>query len=299
MLVSGLFARPAEAAGLPRLTVHRTDDTLDCPDARALAALVATQMKRPALEPVDGPRRGSERGLDIQIYRSGEGFTAVIQAGGKTRKLSDQGTTCSSLAVALALSISVLLDMVILPAEPEPAPAPAPPAPPLLREPVPLPDTTPVPPEPEARRFHVSLMAAPVVTLGFLQTWAGGFTSEIDFRIHRFSVAGGILVLPGVNDLNLISGLVRGCGAAADKESLRLAVCLETYAGAIQGTNIAPIPWVATGTGVLFEQRIWGPMSWGARAGLEFPLVRGDNGGVFSPPPVAGAWDAELRVSIW
>jgi hypothetical protein len=323
-------ALPAQAAGLPRLVVHRTDDTRECPDARALASMVATQMKRPALEPVDDAPPGPERGLDIQIYRSDQGFTAVIQAGGKTRKLSDKGATCTSLAVALALSISVLLDMVVLPPEPPPPPSPSPEPPSpspspsrrLLREPVPLPDESPAPDErsSEVRRFHVSLMAAPVVTLGFLQSWAGGVTSEVEFRINRFSVSGGVLVLPGQSfappmgggqvNLELIAGMVRGCATAADKESLRLGVCIETYAGEMEGSGVgfatnqsSVLPWVAAGTSVLFEQRIWGPLSWGARAGLVFPLLKAsfsaDNMTAFSPAPVAGTWDAELRVSIW
>src|SRR5262249_36953412 len=78
-------AAPARAAGLPLLVVHRTDDTAGCPDARALAAAVAEQMKRPALQPVD-VLPGPDRGLDVQIYKSSAGYTPVILAGGKTRQ---------------------------------------------------------------------------------------------------------------------------------------------------------------------------------------------------------------------
>src|SRR5580700_3795505 len=102
----------ASAAGLPSLAVHRTEDSADCPDADALAAAVAQQMKRPALDP-----GASGRGLDVQIYRSEAGYTAVIQAGGKTRQLSDRGPTCEGLAAALAVSIAVMLDAEPLPPE--------------------------------------------------------------------------------------------------------------------------------------------------------------------------------------
>src|SRR6202044_2151878 len=98
----------------------------DCPDAEALAAAVERQMKHPALDP-GAPASG--RGLDVQIYRSEVGYTAVIQAAGKTRQLSDRGSTCAGLAAALAVSIAVMLDTEPLPPEPEPAPDPPAPAP--------------------------------------------------------------------------------------------------------------------------------------------------------------------------
>src|SRR5262245_56141857 len=128
--LASLFASlPAGAAGLPVLVVHRTDDAGDCPDARALAALVARQMKRPALDP-DTPPSGPDRGLDVQIYRSEEGYTSVVQSGGKTRQITDRGATCGGLAAALAVSIAVLLDTDPPPPDPEPPPRPAPEPPP-------------------------------------------------------------------------------------------------------------------------------------------------------------------------
>src|SRR3954469_20154514 len=106
------LAAPAAAADLPALVVHRTADTADCPDAAALAALVARQMKRPALEPREASTPG---GLDVQIYRSEAGYPAVMQAGDKTRQISDQGPTCGGLSAALAVSIAILLDTEPLP----------------------------------------------------------------------------------------------------------------------------------------------------------------------------------------
>ncbi len=322
----------AWAAGLPLLVVHRTDDARDCPSAQALAALVATQMKRPALEPAGAV--APDRGLDVQIYRSEKGFTAVIRAGGKTHQLSDKGAACTSLAVALSISIAVLLDTEPLPPEPEPEPTLPVSAPPPPVAPQPLPESTIAPfeaprvevgaedqvPEP-ARRTRVTLSAAPVLTVGLLQAWAGGVTSEVEVRLGRFSASAGILALPGESyatlmgqvSLNLTAGVVRGCGSLTSVENpIRLAACVETYAGTMRGSGqyfpanfTSSLPWAAVGTSALFEQPIWGPLSWGARAGLVIPLLRAsfmvDHAGepAFAAAPVGGAWDAQLRVSIW
>jgi len=321
---------------LPLLVVHRTVDARDCPDAHALAALVATQMRRPALEPAK--EVAPDRGLDVQIYRSEQGFTAVIRAGGKTRQLSDKGAACTSLAVALSISIAVLLDTEPLPPEPEPLPAlpvSAPPAPPVPVEPVVEPPLPPlqVPiavdppledriPEP-GRRARINLSAAPVLTVGLLQGWAGGATSEVEVRLGRFSVAAGILALPGDSytwqmgqvgqvGLSLMAGVLRGCASVTSEDNpIRLAACIEPYAGTLRGSGqgfpanfTSTLPWAAVGMSGQFEQQIWGPLSWGARAGLVIPLLRdsfmvNNVGTAFTAAPIGGAWDAQLRVSIW
>jgi hypothetical protein len=281
-------------------------------------------MKRPALEPVAEMPAGAPPGLDVQIYKSAEGFTAIIQAGGKTRQLSDKGSTCGGLAVALAVSIAVLLDSEPLPPAPEP-PQPAPSAPPAVASstlPLP-PEATPLPPPvedqpPTPRVVRVTLAASPVLTVGLLQGFAGGVSSELEVRVRRFTVSGGVLVLPGeVVDnagrpykLELTAGLVRACGIVAGDEPMRFVLCAEPMVGSLHGeglgfpvNKVANLVWAAVGTSALFQQRIWGPLSWGARAGLVIPLTRNsftvDSGTVFTPAPVAGAWNAELRVSIW
>jgi hypothetical protein len=137
-LVAG--AAPARAEPLPHLAVHRTADVGDCPDAATLAAAVAKQMKRPAVEPVAEIRRttgpsgaaatAGVAGLDVQLYRSAEGYTAVITAAGKTRTIADRGATCAGLGDALAITLAILLDTegpAILAAQgPETAVRPAP-----------------------------------------------------------------------------------------------------------------------------------------------------------------------------
>ncbi|APR83738.1 Hypothetical protein A7982_09087 [Minicystis rosea] len=326
-------ATPALAAGLPALVVHRTEDTADCPDARALADKVAEQMHRPALTPLAEVVPGAERGLDVQIYKSSEGYTAVIQAAGKTRQLSDKGASCGGLAAALAISIAVLLDTEPLPPAPELPPAPPveppPPAlpavPELVLPPPPIDDERPS----DVRRFRVAIAASPVITAGMLRPFAGGITSEIEIRFGRFSIAGGAFALPGQTvdyapgqvKLSLTTGLLRGCVApisiggstsgGGEDEAIRFAICLDTLAGAVRGagqgykTNkTLSLPWAEVGPSALFAQRIWGPLSWGARAMLVIPVLKQsffvDNlGTAFAPSPVGGALDAGLRVSIW
>lgn len=325
-LLSGALAiaLPARAAGLPSLVVHRTDDTNDCPDANALAALVAEQMKRPALAPAAGSP-GPDRGLDVQIYKSEAGYTAVIQAGGKTRQLTDQGTSCRGLAAALSVSLAIMLDTEPLPPEPEPPPparAPEPPAP----EPPPPAPPAPAPPPPaderpsDVRRFRVTIAAAPVVTAGVLQPFATGIAGELEIRFGRFSVGAGVFSLfdrsfafgPGQVSLSLNAGLVRGCATVVgDADALRLALCLAPFAGAVRGAGdgytvnrVTTHAWAAAGVSALFTQKIVGPLSWGARAELLIPLLKSqfsvDNvGTAFSASPVGGALDAQLRVTIW
>jgi hypothetical protein len=238
---------------LPLLVVHRTEDAADCPDARGLAHLVADQMKRPALEPTAEVLASPRRGLDVQIYRSNQGLTAVILARGKTRQISDKGATCGGLAVALAVSIAVLLDSEPLPPEPEPTlllPVLTPPAPTFAASP--LPDASSPPPaavedrNPEAIHVRVSLAAAPIITVGLLQSPAFGITSELEMRFGRFSLAGGFLVLPsqafafapGQVALDLTAGLLRGCATVVgDGAAMRLSFCLEPFGGSMRGSG--------------------------------------------------------------
>lgn len=334
-LVIGLLAAPpARAAGLPALVVHRTEDTADCPDARGLADRVAEQMRRPALVPLAEPVAGADRGLDVQIYKSSEGYTAVIQAGGKTRQMSDKGPSCGGLAAALAVSIAVLLDTEPLPPAPDLPPPPAPPSTPVplvtawSPPPAPLPPTTDDRPS-DVRRFRVALAVSPVITVGVLRSFAGGVASEIELRFGRFSVAAGVFALPGQTidfppgqvTISLVTGLLRGCVApvsiggstlaGGEDESIRFALCVDTMAGAIRGVGqgFSPdrtlsLPWASAGTSALFAQRIWGPLSWGARAWLVIPFLKQsffvDNlGTAFAPASVGGALDIGLRVSIW
>jgi hypothetical protein len=315
------------------LVVHRTEDTSDCPDARTLAAMVAEQLKRPALDAAFDMPPGGDHGLDVQIYRSGQGFTAVIQSGGKTRQLTDHGPTCAGLGGALAVSIAVILDTE--PPDPPPEPPPPPPRPTrstpepeVVSEPSTHPSYPPGWPDPPERgaegevpppQVRVSLAASPVLTVGLLQGFAGGVISEAEIRIQRFTLSAGVLVLPsqsyaysgGQVSLNMTTGFLRACGIVAGDDPLRFVVCLDPMAGSVHGTGTgfgadrtSILPWASLGTSAFFQQKIWGRLYWGARTELIVPLVKTsfvvDNvGTAFSAAPVGGAWNIELRVSIW
>jgi hypothetical protein len=181
----------------------------------------------------------------------------------------------------------------------------------------------------DVRRFRVALALSPVVTVGVLQPFAGGVDSELELRFGRFSVAAGVFALPGQSidyapgqvKVSLVTGLLRACVApvsiggstlaGGEDESIRFALCVDGLAGAIRGVGqgypidrTTTLPWASAGPSALFAQRIWGPLSWGARAALLIPLLKQsffvDNlGTAFAPASVGGALDIGLRVSIW
>lgn len=268
-----LAPRAARAdAPLPDLLVHRTEDTADCPDSAALAARVDRHMKRPALRPrTDAATPGKDRpSLDVQIYRSEAGFTAVVQTGEKTRQITDKGATCRGLADALAITLAILLDTEV------PPPAPEPPAPPEAPPPVafaprlpamPLvdatPTPTPVPAEPAPiepfplppRTFRVVAGAGATAATGLLTRLALGGTGHVGLGIGRvFSVEAGFLVLPTQTvpyagkvkgaassaaptvDLQLTSALFRLCATARlVTEETRAGLCAGALVGTIRG----------------------------------------------------------------
>ncbi len=139
-------------------------------------------MKRPALRPRKDPGgSGKERpSLDVQIYRSEAGYTAVVQTGEKTRQISDKGATCRGLADAMAITLAILLDTEVPPPEPEPPPPAATTPEPKPTEAKPASDEKPKPapaPAPTAltppftappRAFRVVAGAGATVATGLL-----------------------------------------------------------------------------------------------------------------------------------
>jgi hypothetical protein len=268
-----LAPRTARAeAPLPDLVVHRTEDTADCPDSAALAARVDRHMKRPALRPrTDGGTPGKDRpSLDVQIYRSEAGYTAVVQTGEKTRQITDKGATCRGLADAMAITLAILLDTEVPPPPPEPAllPEPAPtvpfapiaPAIPLVDEkatatPTPT-ESAPIEPfTAPPRMFRVVAGAGATAATGLLTRLALGGTGHVGLGIGRvFSVEAGFLVLPTQTvtyagkvkgaatsaaptvDLELTSALFRLCATARLlTEETRAGLCAGALVGTIRG----------------------------------------------------------------
>ncbi len=303
-------------AALPGVVVHRSADTADCPDARALAARVAEELKRPALEALDAAPVGREAGLVIQIYQSSAGYTAVVQVGGKTRSLTDAGPTCGGLSAALAVSLAVLLDQEPPPPEPEPPPKAPEPTPKEEAPPPPV----PIEPPSDVRAVRVSVAVAPALSTGLLEPLAGGLTGDLELRGHRFSLSFGALWLPGQSfeyqggtaRLSLAAGALRGCAAVlGDRDARSLGLCAGGLAGALQGSGSGyaknasvTLPWGAVTGGAFFEDHVAGPLSLAGRASTVVPVAKGSLlvGGVgtaFSSPPVGALFEAELRVTIW
>jgi hypothetical protein len=296
--------RPSFAqAALPSLSVHRTEDTLDCPDADALAARVARHMGRPAVTPGASsgpPSTSSTPTFDVQIYRSEQGFTAVVQAGTSTRTLSDRGPRCAGLADALSITLAILLDeLPPPPASPPASPPPSTPAPsapppePPSREapsappPAPAASTTPatIPPRSTGLAFGVSILPS-IGTLA--HPVSVGISGALTLSLGRFfAVEAGALAFPTqtiafpyavkrpLGDttptsaqsvaLTVAAGLARGCaGAPVTARGTRVGACAGLLAGALLGQ----------GRGFVVDKRSTDP--WIAAEGsvlVEQPLV--------------------------
>lgn len=299
------LARVARADDLPSLRVHRTDDTLDCPDAAALAIAVEKQMKRPALTP-DGRRAG----LEVQIYKSSLGYTAVLVTGAKTRQISDAGPTCAGLGDALAVMIAIVLDdesEVPRPAnEPPPeeprveatsAVGPRPPGKATVPyDPWPYDTEMPVvdlPPPP--RQWSIAASFGGITSLGVTTPGAYGVSGDVQARASKvLSFDVGVAFLAprriafevGTIDVSLTATFLRTCftllGSPARIASL--GACVEPMVGALHALSSGyrtiasnpsvSKPWIALQGMAVVEGNLFGPVGYVAHAGLAVPFVR-------------------------
>lgn len=296
---------------LPDLLVHRTDDAADCPDTVALAARVEKHMKRPALRPRSASADlAKERpSLDVQIYRSEAGYTAVVQTGAKTRQITDDGATCRGLEGALAITLAILLDTEV-PPPPEP-PTPVAEALKPRGLPAPIVDTASstqpllVPPTPPftapPRTFRVVAGAGATVATSLLKRLSLGGTGHVGIGIGRvFSVEAGFLALPTQTvsyagkvlgaatnaaptvDLEITSALLRLCAAARVlSEETRAGLCAGGLFGTIRGAGrgfvvnaTATDPWVAANLSAMVEQTLFWRLSLVTRATVYVPILR-------------------------
>lgn len=304
-------AAKAEPA-LPDVVVHRTDDAADCPDSAALAARVDRHMKRPALRPRKDPAGpGQERpSLDVQIYRSEAGYTAVVQTGEKTRQISDKGDTCRGLADAMAITLAILLDTEVPPPPltPEPTPSAAPPRPlPAMPRVEAAPEPAPAQPartQPFAappRTFRVVAGAGATVATGLLTQLSLGGTGYVGLGIGRiFSVEAGFLALPTQTipyagkvkgaatnatptvDIELTSALLRLCATARIvTDATRAGLCAGALVGTVRGAGRGFVvnqtvtdPWAAGNLGAILEQTLFWRLSLVTRASVYVPILR-------------------------
>ncbi|MGK4003655.1 hypothetical protein WMF31_13575 [Sorangium sp. So ce1036] len=292
-----LRADQAEGRPRPRLVVHRGPEASDCPDAPSLAVAVERMMQRPALDPVSAPVSdgGVPPELEVRIHRDGPRYTAVLQAGGRARRLSsEQAPTCDELADALALTIAILLD-----SEPAPMPELAPPpplAPPPLAPPpapvVPVQRATPAPAPSrvEPPRWDLAAELGAAQTVGMLDAFRAAVLADVSLRRGVWSAGLGAVWLPqrditfppGVATTQLAAATVRGCVTVAGRrDGPRLSTCAASLLGAVHGAGEgfpvnreAAVPWFAVGGAALAEGPLHGPLGWSARATLLVPVTR-------------------------
>lgn len=283
---AALAAARADAAPLPRLVVHRAPAAADCPDAPTLAAAVERLMQRPALDAASEDRLASV--YEVQILRAEDGYTSIIQAGGRTRQISDAGETCAELSEALALTLAILLDSDAPRPLPPVMPSPAPPVAlaPILPQPARPPARPPAPPR---RRWDVSIEVGAAQTLGVLTPASWALEGEVSLRLRAGSIGLGALWLPartidaapGTVDVWLAAATARACAAVVGElEGPRLSLCAQPMIGAIHGEGTGYTPdragssvWAALGATGLAEGPLAGPLGWSARAALIVPLT--------------------------
>jgi len=281
-------------------------------------------MQRPALDPGGADRFAPL--YEVQIFRSDDGYAAIIQSGGLARQLSDPGPTCGELAEALALTLAILLD-----SEAPPRAAPTPP--PVVTQPQPPPPPVrppPPPPLPPRKRWDASLELGAAQSFGVLTPLSWAFTGEVSLRFRAFSIGAGAIWLPtrtveaapGTVDLGLVAGTARACATVAGElDAPRFSLCGQPMLGVIrgEGNGYTPdragiAPWFALGIGALAEGPILGPIGWSARATLTVPVVtqkftvdRREGTGsaelvrtvtAFDPSPLGILLGAGLRVTI-
>lgn len=289
---------------------------MDCPDADALAASVGRLMKRPALDPTPGLSPAG--GISVQFFGSPQGYTAVIQAGDRSREIADPWPTCAGLAEGLPITLAILLDSdepLVVVAAPAAAPtAPTAPIAPLLTPPPPA-------PRPADKTTGLSVQLGPAGTAGLLGPFVLGIQGDADLRFAKtFAVGAGAFWLapqtislpPGEVSVSLWSAFLRGCSlVAGSPDRTRLALCAHAALGVIQGTgsgyftnDTSTRPWIALGGAGLLEGTFSKRLGWAARLSFFIPAVQESFdvttiGIAYEPSPVGVLFGIGGRATIW
>ncbi len=313
-VTSGGSAEAQTVAPLPRLSVQRTQRTVDCPDAEILAARVAAHMGRPAF---DTTAFASESGYDVQIQREGDSYEAVVRTSerrDRVRTLSDPGPGCAGLADALSVTLAILLDQAAEPAAPPSASAPSPGPRPFA----------PPPAAPAVDREHFALSLQGAGTLGPVERLAPAFVVDVEARpTPSFSLGiSGFFpssqtfdFAPGEVDVSLRFASLRGCYVALGASSpsrASLALCPALALGSLKGAGRDyPIsrsesrPWVALSAAVTASGTLFAPFGWVARVDGFLPVsderfsIDGLPGVAYDPPPVGVAASLGLRLVVF
>ncbi|WP_437498762.1 hypothetical protein [Sorangium sp. So ce1099] len=253
------------------------------PSSGAGAASVAPP---DAVAPVSAGGAAPE--YEVHFLRTGATYTAVLQAGGRTRQLSSEpGAACDELVGALALTIAILLDSEATPATAPAAVAPAPVAPaPVLPAPAPPPPPRPAP------GWDVSAEIGAAGTVGMLDPLRPAVMGELSLRRRAWSAGLGAVwlplqeidVTPGAASIGLVAAAARGCATiTGELGGFRLSACAASLLGAVHGAGKgftpdreASAPWFAVGGSAIAEGPLFGTraLGWSARATLLVPISR-------------------------
>lgn len=327
-LALALVAFEAEAApaasGEPAhvaLTVSRTADALDCPDASELAQRIA--QARGAESPPPSGRLSAR----VAFVRDGKEIGAridVLEGARGTRELRDVAASCDALTYAVAASLAVLVDEADgikangeLPRSDEaPSPSSTEAMTTSARDAV-----RPTPPTVKATAPRAVLFAAGGrVAPGLLAGATPGGFIEASLRTkHGASVGLGAFWTPAVSVslppgevlLSLLGGELRGCLEAARFGPVAVRACVSALAGRLraegrgfQRDGDTSTLWLAAAAEAGAEGAIAGPVGWAARAGVLTPILRQNAaieaaGVAWESKIVSPTASAAVTVSIW
>jgi hypothetical protein len=297
---------------------------MDCPDAETLAGAVGRLMKRPALDPSEGPAPAGA--IRVHIRGGPQGYTATIEAGDRTREISDPWPTCAGLAEGLPLTLAILLDSDE-PLTPTPNPSPPAPTSPTAAGPAPPAPSGPRAARPPAARpaeraTGLTAYAGPTGSSGILGPFTFGVGGDADLRFaSTYAIGAGAFWLvprtidfpPGQVDVSLWAGFLRVCAyVAGAPDRTRLALCAHGAAGVLEGqgsgyeeNETSTRPWIAFGGAGLIEGSIWKRLGWAARVSFFIPAVRekfavrGIEGDAFDPAQIGVLFSIGPRLTIW
>ena len=233
-------ARENEIAGF-ELSVARTPQARDCPDAPELSAATARVGTGPT--PREDEPEKAPLLTHVVFDRDAQGYSAEIRSTGRksgVRVLRDAGETCAPLAEATTVVLAVLLDLLPESAEP---PAPAPVAAPSPAAATPAASPGPAPPRRQSVVVTVGVDGG--VAVGLLdQVAAGTLGAALRPSYGRWELGVGALWAPTRNfpfasgsvDVMLLSGRIIGCGWLTPSASRSgLAACAGVLFGVLRG----------------------------------------------------------------
>jgi hypothetical protein len=224
-LTGALATIPSSAWAEANLVVTRADDAQQCPGAEEIRALSLA-----ALPPSVPPPTHAYR---VSFAQSGSLFEAVIvdETAQRTRVLSDTKPGCSALGQAVAVIVATMWSSE----RDETNPPPPPPSPSTGVD-----QALPVnPPHASGPRWVFGTGASTAVSV--VRPVAPALLADVAVEFAHASLAVGALwipaqridVAPGSIEVQLVSGLLRGCAFLGSE--FHVGVCATALAGALHG----------------------------------------------------------------